>query len=215
LNISQRLTLRAVKRAIYYFSPLILLNIIWTYGRQKLTKSILDNPDSILDFPGKLDYEKSKYHSETGTIRGESEGYSIDIDPENDASIHLTLHSELPVEIWDKKSHSRPSGNMINVSTANSDFNAIFGTIRTWSDNSDYFGNQSEILDAIVEFYSKWMNEIRSFILSGNRIYCSLNYGQPFFPYVSLGTINQIIPDLVSLAGKLDESEFIESPGVK
>lgn len=215
MNISQRLTLRSVLRMIYYFSPLILINIIWTFGRQKLTKSSLDHPDSILEFPGTLDYEHSKYYSNTGKVTGETEGYKVEIDPENDASIHLTLHNELPVEIWDKKPHSRLPENMSDVSTANSDFNAIFSTIRIRSDTAESFGNQSELLSAIVEFYSGWMNEIRSFMLSDNRIYCSLNYGQPFFPYISLQTINQIIPELVSLAGKLDDSDIAESYGVK
>lgn len=166
---------------------------------------MLDNLAHRLQFPGSLEYEKSEFYSDMGVFKGEVDGYSITIEPDNDASIHLELKHSLPLNISDRKPQSRPEKGMKQIHPDQSDFQAIFKTIRVSDQFSDEFSTNSEVQKALTQFYLKWLHQIRSFIIDRNRIYLSLNYGQPFFPYILPSTITGIIPELTELAVQLEK----------
>jgi hypothetical protein len=211
MTVSQRLLLRNVKRGLIYFTPLILFQMIWTFVRRRMNKSMLDNLSHRLQFPGSLKYEKSEYYSDTGIFKGEVDGYTIHIEPDNDASIHLELNHSLPFNISDRKPQSRPEEGMKDIHPDRDDFQAIFKTIRVEEGAAEKFSKETELQDALTGFYLKWLHQIRSFFIDENRMYLSLNYGQPFFPYVLPSAITGIIPELTELASNLENFNLIDA----
>ena len=208
MTVSQRILLRNVKRGIIYFTPLILFQMIWTFVRRRMNKSMLDNLSHRLEFPGSLEYEKSEYYSDTGIFKGEVNGYAIHIEPDNDASIHLELNHSLPLNISDRKPQSRHEEGMKQIHPVQSDFQAIYKTIRVDEEVAREFAEQTELQDALTGFYLKWLNQIRTFFIDKNRVYLSLNYGQPFFPYILPSTVTGIIPELTEIASRLEKYSF-------
>ncbi|MBD3275352.1 MAG: hypothetical protein GF372_08585 [Candidatus Marinimicrobia bacterium] len=205
MTVSQRLLLRNVKRGLIYFTPLILFQMIWTFVRRRMNKGMLDNLSHRLQFPGSLKYEKSEYYSDAGIFKGEVDGYTIHIEPDNDASIHLELNHSLPFNISDRKPQSRPEEGMKQIKAIRNDFQVIFKTTRVEQLAADEFSKDKELQDALTGFYLKWLHQIRSFFIDKNRVYLSLNYGQPFFPYILPSTITGVVPELTQLASRLEK----------
>ena len=212
MTVRQRVILRNVKRGLIYFTPLILFQMLWTFVRRKMNKNMLDNLGQRLQFPGSLEYKKSEYYSDIGIFKGEVNGYGIHIEPDNDASIHLELNHSLPLNISDRKPQSRIEEGMKQIHAVQSDFQEIFKTIRVDDEVADEFAEQSELQDALTGFYLKWLHQIRSFFIDKNRVYISLNYGQPFFPYILPSTITGIIPELTDIASRLEKFSHSAPP---
>lgn len=152
-----------------------------------------------------LEYYKSKYNHEFGTITGNIRGHEVEVEPDSDARVTVTFNRRR-INLAMSRPYSRPEEGMEDFSTPSTAFNLIFRTRRAAPELAEIFRVDRDLLRAFHRFYLRWMWRLDSIYVSENRIMCSFTYGQYFFYRIPASYLKMIVNDMVDLAEGLESA---------
>jgi hypothetical protein len=152
-----------------------------------------------------LQFKQARSYSKFGVLTGTIKGRPVEVEPDEDAKIRITLSAIRKLELNQTRPHNRPTAEMPDFKTSNGKFNWLFGIKRASPEIAGIFKLSDDLPDHFVRFYSRWMLRLRYIYVSSDYLRVSLNYGHPFHPYIPASVLPRFLNDVVDLAVQLDD----------
>jgi len=150
-------------------------------------------------------HQKSNLYAEFGLMDGTIDGHRVVVKPDA-ASISVFFLTDKQIDFAQYKPQTRPTKEMPDFDTPDSDFNLIFKTRRASREVQAGLSQYPEALYVIVDFFSKWMIPLNSIELNSAGFNIVLRYGYPFSLYIPPFIMKRIIPDMIEVIRQIEKA---------
>ncbi len=139
-----------------------------------------------------------------GTIEGTIDGYQVQIEPDRGELI-IDLNHWKNVEINDQKPYHECREDLCEISTQRPIFDTIFRTRRACPTDVVQFSGDTQLVQALEQFYMRWLWRIQLFRIDDHALTCQLNCGQPMSAYLPALALEPLLDELCRLAHLVED----------
>ncbi len=150
-----------------------------------------------------LNFIKPKYKFNIGELKGVYENHEVVVVPDDGAKIKIKLDYDGNMELRTvSDNYTSPPNGMQHIQANGSVFNSFFKTRYAHASLASKISQSDELAQFIKIFKGKWGRKIEYLEINNSSLIVSMKYGKE--SYIPSKVINDILPDLVKLAGIIE-----------